>query len=843
MENNEIVNTRGDAVMLPKAPRLAGAICRSAVSSFLPPSPRLIRQLLFVLTLGSALSFPALAAAQPSPPVMDKEKVRVGLPSGVPNVGRMRQGAWAPVYIPLTAGPNGNSQQQFKIVLEAVDAEENPYRYSVAVPALNTGSREVVVGYLRAPNQEFTIALQTVEGKTLQGPIKHPRAAEPEALIMPGFLVMGGAKLPKLKAALQVDEAKAKGGPQGEEVKPPDAEDDNTFARSYARIDEVEDMPDRWFGYEAADVVILTTDKRDFITKLNSRTYASRRRALAEWVRRGGRLVISVAHNRQDVNELLQNMPFLSTDDRQPLLPFEFDTGNVHRKILPSINEWIGVFQSIPALGEPGKDGKAAADIEIVKLPAGLGDGARALVTENADAKDASPRPLIVQSSCGLGWVLLIAFEVDAEPFNSWDGQKSFWIKIRDFSGMNLPEIKKVVNNFTERSDPELRTELEHYIDTFEDVPVVSFGWVALFIFVYILVVGPLDYFILKKVFKRLELTWVTFPTVVVTISVGAYFIAYALKGEDLRVNKVDLVDIDLHTPQVYGTSWFSVFSPRMQNYTLGVEPAFKGATKGSTTVAVLENPAAVARGGSTSLFRQPYEYAEDASGLERVPIPVWSTRMFTASWRTPYLASNPPFQADLKMQNGIVTGKIINNLPVNLEDVCLLYQDKVYKLPKDRMLAAKGDLFEVSELAMGNGNAGTPITMDEWLRNSTLDVNRTLQFGSARRHAGEFVTDKVPSWNQKKKEIMFYRRKLNALNSGLRMIDENWRLLPPYRDEVILVARTAYASGRAKQINEEGLVQLWNDQLPGTADRCPDLTGYLNQETYIRVYIPVKNP
>ena len=34
-------------------------------------------------------------------------------------------------------------------------------------------------------------------------------------------------------------------------------------------------------------------------------------------------------------------------------------------------------------------------------------------------------------------------------------------------------------------------------------------------------------------------------------------------------------------------------------------------------------------RAASPSLFRQPYAYAEDASGLERVPIPVWSTRSF----------------------------------------------------------------------------------------------------------------------------------------------------------------------------------------------------------------------
>ena len=66
---------------------------------------------------------------------------------------------------------------------------------------------------------------------------------------------------------------------------------------------------------------------------------------------------------------------------------------------------------------------------------------------------------------------------------------------------------------------PALLGEVQHRLENFEKVPVVNFGWVALFILVYILIVGPLDYFLLKRVFKRLELTWITFPAIVVVVS------------------------------------------------------------------------------------------------------------------------------------------------------------------------------------------------------------------------------------------------------------------------------------------------------------------------------------
>jgi len=73
---------------------------------------------------------------------------------------------------------------------------------------------------------------------------------------------------------------------------------------------------------------------------------------------------------------------------------------------------------------------------------------------------------------------------------------------------------------------------------------------------------------------KRLELTWITFPAVVILISAVAYFAAYKLKGNDLRINKVDVVDVDLHRGHAYGNTWLTLFSPRIQNYTVGVEPA-----------------------------------------------------------------------------------------------------------------------------------------------------------------------------------------------------------------------------------------------------------------------------
>jgi hypothetical protein len=85
--------------------------------------------------------------------------------------------------------------------------------------------------------------------------------------------------------------------------------------------------------------------------------------------------------------------------------------------------------------------------------------------------------------------------------------------------------------------------------------------------------------------------------------------------------------------------------------------------------------------------------------------------------------------------------------------------------------------------------------------------------------------------------------------NSGLRTLDQSWRLRPQwddpdkYRPEVILVARVAPLAGSAAEVTGGGATptHLWLDQLPAADRQRPDLYGYLSQETYLRVYIPVR--
>ena len=49
--------------------------------------------------------------------------------------------------------------------------------------------------------------------------------------------------------------------------------------------------------------------------------------------------------------------------------------------------------------------------------------------------------------------------------------------------------------------------------------------------------------------------------------------------------------------------------------------------------------------------------------------------------------------------------------------------------------------------------------------------------------------------------------------------------------------------SGPAETVSLDGCspTRLWEGDLPGTAPQRPALSGQMSQETYVRVYIPLK--
>jgi len=220
-------------------------------------------------------------------------------------------------------------------------------------------------------------------------------------------------------------------------------------------------------------------------------------------------------------------------------------------------------------------------------------------------------------------------------------------------------------------------------------------------------------------------------------VSIGAYYLAFWMKGDELRVNQVELVDVDLETDLVRGTTWTQIFSPKPDAYNLSLAPRLvdgRAPDNPKVLLSWLGMPGA-ALGGMLStnppLFSRPYSFSAALDTLENVPIQVWSTKSVTARWTA---SDKTNLTGNLREDlDEMLAGEIVNRLGVDLVECRLFY---------DRWLYTFSSLKDGGRQALGNSLA--PKTIKTWMgdhsfNRSSRDVSDILtfmMFGRAARSA-----------------------------------------------------------------------------------------------------------
>jgi hypothetical protein len=773
-----------------------------------------MRQALLALT--ALLLAVAPAAAQRRTRAFDVEKVEVGFRSQSPDQpgGLFKSGLWTPIIVTLWAndkgklslpvGADGSSRGQ--LVIKSVDADGGPNFYFVPFTLAQKG-HTTVIGYTMPgaarPDLELSLAPADEPGRHVPLPLETPSAIGLEQHL---YLSLG-SRLPDLQAALADPSANPSEAGEG-------------GLRFAAYETEAARLPDLWFGYDGVDFIILTTDNDSFLKELEGSP--ARLKALAQWVQRGGRLLVSVSATNQDrISKLLSGPAW------QPALPVIVPPNRQARLTsLPSVQNWARL---------PNKPFPVSSRRPLVVPKLKPGKSAEVLFSEE-ETGDA----ILLRLPYGRGNLSFLALSLDKGPFTGWEGRLEFWRALLNVLAPRVQTGARLSPNAITTQGGDAASDLERELDNF-DVPAVSFGWVALFILLYVLLVGPLDYLVLKKVFKHLEWTWITLPALIVVVSVAAYFTAHALKDNGLEVNKLDLVDVDqrsdlddlgrTRSAQVYGTTWFTLLSPQSQSYSIGLEPAlasWPGGMRASDVMLTWFGRPEVGLGygrlRSQALFRHSYGYVRDGSSLRDVAIPIWTSKAFSASWRA--TLGGLPFTAELHYKPGDVEqrleGTLTSHLPLALKDVYLLYGNRFYPLAD---LKAGGRGGRPVAVVLDPSRADSP---ERWPQRAGLD------FSLVGRSPGR-PYDPVPIL----KRILFHEYG-GGNNHAYRRLDESWRLRElQARDEhvrdAILIGRVQRAHGPIEELTKSD-----DPQLPSRL-ALGEQAGTLTQDTYVRVFLPVR--
>lgn len=647
------------------------------------------------------LAFVPLAGAQEAKPIAGARinACRVGFD------GVYKLGYWTPVSIELAGGTPGAT-----VTLELIAPDDDGVRTAVRTPAedpiqFDADGNAVASLLTKIGRADATLRVNLLDtGKVVATRRFACGEAVGTSVIPPGRPAGTNLLVHVGNTELGLSQAYLAGNP-----------DSSAAPRQVVRLSSLENLPTTWSGYDAVDHVVISADSQELFADVASDD--PRLAALGEWVEMGGRLVVLCG--RQGEQLLAAGGPLVR------LVPGEF-------------------VESVPVdRADALEQYSAAADSVMgdVRLSVPRLENVRGRV-EAAEGN----LPLVVRAPRGFGQVVFAGFDLDRGPLAEWPGRRDLLRRLLDRDDADTAWRTAASGRLTTRGYDDLAGALRQRLgEQFAGVTGVPFGLVALLAVGYLALVGPVDYYLVRRVLGRMEWTWVTLPAMILLVSWGVYALAVSRKGSERRVNQVEVVDFDLTGGRARGTMWATLYSPQATTYDLTLaarRPDGRAVDDPTTLVSWFGMPGTglggmSARGGSRAAIDATYRYGPQLAELENVPVETWSTKTFTARWSA---AAPRLIAGDLVATvDGLVEGTVQNNAGAPLADARLLYGTWGWRL---------GDL-----------PAGGSVTIDtglDPLKVRTLLTSRVRNAVDAPRDRGPFHAEQADV-NQLLDLMMFY--------------------------------------------------------------------------------------
>jgi hypothetical protein len=343
----------------------------------------------------------------------------------------------------------------------------------------------------------------------------------------------------------------------------------------------------------------------------------AQREAIALWVGQGGQLVVSGGVAAQKAAAGL-------TD----LLPVQ-SIGAPAQADLAPLAQLAGVSVPPPAGGTVTQ---AQPRPTAEQLPPGAG--------------------LIYRWSYGSGTVVFSGFDIGS--LRGWAGEGALWAQLLPRPATLIAGAGAALNQFN---------LLDRGVLKLPSLDLPSTLTIMLFLLLYVLVLGPLNYVVLRRM-RRLELAWVTIPVIVLVFAAGLYVVGRTLRGGQPQFNQVAVVQGVEGQPRGGATAFIGLFSPSRASYALG----FPAATL-------------VSSGASRSFLGNRLEtIVADEAGARSVNLLADVASLSTFVTEAP-IDLPLSVQSNLAVSGNGLSGEIRNTGSTTLEDVAIVRGDTFARL------------------------------------------------------------------------------------------------------------------------------------------------------------------
>jgi len=543
--------------------------------------------------------------------------------------GVVPQGSWFPMGFEVQ-----NDGPAFTALVEVAPGQFNSSQTRTMTVELPTGTtkRFVIPTFAGVTyNPTWNARLLDERGRVrAETTTQRLRRFNESALPLAGALSRAMPPLPELKA-------------RQEELRP-------VFARLQAAV-----FPDNPLSLEGLDTIYLASERALDLK-------ANQVGALLAWLHGGGHLIVGLEQpsHLTGSGEWLRNV--------LPARPSGVSSLAAHGELqswLASSRRFDGSdFDFARATGRRPATADTSDANPYLKVEADPKFEAAPLqvincATHNGQVLAGTPdTPLVIIAPRGRGQITLLAFSPELEPFRSWKNAGMFWAKMIDLS----PEVLGP-GNYNRYGGRSVDGIIGAMIDS-DQVRKLPVGWLMLLLVGYLVVIGPLDQYWLRKL-NRQMLTWLTFPAYVVFFSLLIYFIGYKLRAGETEWTELHLLDVTPHgeVADLRGRSFGSIYSPVNARYAFGSEEPF----------ATLRGEYSGPYGGGQETSRGTVE--QRAAGFRATTaVPVWTSQLYLSDW---WRQGPTPVKAEVTARQITVD----NDLDTPLTHVRLVLGDEVYEL------------------------------------------------------------------------------------------------------------------------------------------------------------------
>jgi len=586
--------------------------------------------------------------------------------------GRFKLGHWTTLCVQME--PNARNPGPGSLVVTAPDDEGVPCSYTThfnSSDPLNSSdpfnwADGLIHAYVKIgrPKGKVSVEFSAEGGHAWSRSFEIDQLGDPVLNRQQHVLVLGGdadvVETFKMKASL------------GEEI-------------FLSHVPSTEFLPARWCGYDGVDALVLLTTDVEFYRKMSE----DQREAIRFWIAQGGRALVSCGENAQ---ALLADDPLLAEITDLQLIevsPLRHTT---------AMESYIGASQRLDVMLRES-DETEGLPLAVIRSTTGR--------IEIGEGEDERAVPIVLRQAYGFGHVLLVAIDLENRLFREWSGHSRLVSKLlnRALGNVNDAIAESDRGQLTHLGFDDLSGQLHVALEQFAGVRLVPFSWIAALAVVYVAIVGPAEYLMLRRFGRAKHVTWVLLPLTILGFCLMTMALGSHWKGSQSVANQLDLVDIDTAHGLVRGTTWVHLYSTEGKTIDVALRPPLDVRTASrqggnlfswhgmpGDSFGGMAHPGSLARAGlgfyDNSIKQDDAVHFE--ASIAGLPMPRWSSRAMVGNW---WYDGDGLFEkagvektgdAGGSLQEsayGQLTGSLRNSTPWKWQNALLIFGRWYYKL------------------------------------------------------------------------------------------------------------------------------------------------------------------